>query len=249
MISQTNRLYVGWQHPEDKTWHCIGELSRDESGNSAPGYCFHYLRGAQTASGFRPLAGLPDLYGQYCSDQMFGVFSTRLMPMGRPDRPQYLKWLGLNAPGSADQMEELARSGGIRSSDSIQLFPAPTKQDGRYQTQFFAHGLSHQDATAIYAAQQLHEGDVLHLVPDRDNQHDDCAIAIQTGALRIGFVPRFLSCDIGGLLEASDAVLSVEAVNADAPLSHRLLCRFSAPWPHGFEPFKREEFKALAITV
>ena len=249
MNIRTNRIYVGWQHPDDKTWHCIGQLSRDGSGNSALGYCFHYLRGAQTASGFRPLAGLPDLYGQYCSDQMFGVFSTRLMPMGRPDRPQYLKWLGLDASGSADQMEELARSGGIRSSDSIQLFPAPTKRDGRYQTQFFAHGLSHQDDRAIFVAQQLHEGDLLHLVSEPDNQHDGCAIAIHAGDARIGFVPRFLSCDIGELFAAGNAALSVEALNSDAPLSHKLLCRFSAPWPHGFEPFKREEFKPLAMVV
>ena len=249
MNNQTNRLYVGWQSPEDKTWHCIGELSRDELGTSVSGYCFRYLRGAQTASGFGPLAGLPDLFGQYCSDQLFGVFTTRLMPQGRPDRPQYLKWLRLGASDGSDPIEELARGGGIRSSDSIQLFPAPTKHEGRYQTQFFAHGLSHQDASAILSAQRLHEGDLLRLVPEPDNQHDGCAIAIQTGAQRIGFVPRFLSCDIGELLRAGDAPLSVEAVNTDAPLSHRLLCRFSAPWPDGFEPFNRDEFQPLAAAV
>lgn len=248
MTSQTNQLYVAWQHPQARTWHCIGQLWRDKSTNSAA-YCFHYLQGAQTASGFKPLAGLPDLNGQYCADELFGVFTTRLMPQGRPDRPQYLKWLGLDASHDADQMEELARSGGVRSSDSIQLFPAPTKRDGRYQTQFFLHGLSHQGAAAIAAAQALRAGDVLRLAPEQDNQHDGCAIAIQSGDLRIGFVPRFLSCDIGGLLNTGNAALSLEAVNLHAPLSHSLLCRFSAPWPEGFEPFNRDEFKRISTLA
>ena len=240
------RLYVSWRNPTTAEWRCIGRLERANVNGTS--FCFEYLRGAKLAHEFRPLAGLPDLDGRYCSDELFAVFSTRLMQRNRLDYPIYMQWLGLPVTDKVDEFAELALSGGVRTADTIQLFPEPAQRDGRYETLFFVHGIRYQSPIAIAKSQELQAGELLGFVADTSSKFDGCAQGIYWNELQLGYVPRYLSCDIAKLNLAPDAVLSLEAVNADAPLSHRLLCRFSAPWPLGFEAFGQEEFQSLVPT-
>jgi hypothetical protein len=41
----------------------------------------------------------------------------------------------------------------------------------------------------------------------------------------------------------------VEAVNLDAPLQQRLLCRMIAAWPEGFTPCAGEQFEPIVAVV
>jgi hypothetical protein len=60
----------------------------------------------------------------------------------------------------------------------------------------------------------------------------------------IGHVPRYLAFDIGSC-EPDFIEVTVERVNPDAPLQHRLLCRMNACWPEGFRPCSGEDYLPL----
>jgi hypothetical protein len=245
------KAYVAWRHPETTSWHPIGLLS-EEVGQ----FHFEYLLGARLADGFVPLSGFPDLDVRYESESLFPIFSNRLMVSGRKDYLAYLNWLGLEKSAGGSLLE-LVTSGGRRVGDQLEIFSVPESPvDGRYQSVFFLHGLRFQAPDVLERVASLRSGDRLDLAAEPGNPHDPCAHQIMVSGLKIGYVPRYLSCDIASLQQGHSvgsrlgdeyrARLSVENVNPDAPLSHRISCRFSAPWPDGFTALSGEEFKMLA---
>jgi hypothetical protein len=55
----------------------------------------------------------------------------------------------------------------------------------------------------------------------------------------VGYVPRYYSEEFSRLIDlvgANVPKVTVEKVNADAPIQYRVLCKFSAPWPMQFQP-------------
>ncbi len=237
-------LLVAWRAP-NSAWYPIGRLSYGGQ------YEFEYLVGAKSAKseqGFRLLPGFPQIGARYVSSELFPLFAERVMSRRRPDYPVYMKWLRLDE--NADAMTQLAASGGSRVADSLELFKVPVLENGMFRSVFFLHGLRYQQPEAIEAANALIVGDPLQLDPDVDNEHDPCAHSVITAKnVRIGFVPRYLSCDMARLKESGSIEMTVEAINFDAPLSHRLLCRFSAPWPKGFQQMQYPEYESAATEL
>ena len=93
----------------------------------------------------------------------------------------------------------------------------------------------------------LRRGDGLFLAKDVQNPVDPLALSVRTEdpPAVIGYCPRFLTSDVGRLLEQPETVkLTVSQVNADAPLQYRLLCRLQAPWLADFTTFADKEFNA-----
>lgn len=88
-------------------------------------YSFAYLKLAERLAHFEPLPGLPDVHRRYDSDQLFPVFANRVMPRRRPDYDLFTARLDLT--GDADPFEVLARSGGRRATDRIEVFAAPQR--------------------------------------------------------------------------------------------------------------------------
>lgn len=239
-------LFVAWRRP-DGLIVPVGRLT--QSGTTTePSFRFAYLKVAERHDDFSPLPGFPRLHDVYESAVLFPVFANRLMPRDRPDYPEFLEQLDLSI--EADPFEVLARSEGVRATDRIEVFPAPHRtDDDLLETLFFARGIRHIDGAAETVA-DLCEGDELTLEQDRDNPVNPRALLLNTRTEdAVGWAPDYLLDLIHELLDlnGSPPTITVEHVNgANTPPHIRLLCRLTADWPTGYEPFSGPDFQPLA---
>jgi hypothetical protein len=233
-----NTLFVAWQQPDSKEWIPVAKL---EHRNGM--YCFSYTQGVYRAKQFRPLGGMSTLGATYESPNLFPLFSNRLISKSRPEFNDYLRWLGL-ADAADNPMAMLALTGGIRGTDSIELFQPPVVTAGRYQLDFFVRSLSHMPKATIDHIGTMKKADRLRLMRDEQNEFDNLAIALRSDnpAVLLGYCPKYYAKDLGVLLTNKDCGLDVKVkcVNLDAPLNMRLLCTVSASVPHYFAPLESE---------
>jgi hypothetical protein len=245
-----NALFVAWRAGDDShgQWGPVGRLEKGDSG-----YRFVYTRGATTLEGFRPFPGMEALEAVYESDELFPLFANRLLGRSRPEYEAFLVWGGFDPDHPPDPIALLGVTEGRRVTDAIEVFPCPAPDvEGCYVAKFFLHGVRWMDSSAWERIAKLERGEQLALMLDVMNPYDPHAVAVRTcsvqGRMLLGYVPRYLAYDIRELClncEPDFIRLTVERVNADAPLQHRLLCRVNACWPDGFYPCGREEFKPL----
>ena len=242
-------LYLAWQDPKDRGWFPVGQLTFN-SGT----YQFVYTKGALRSPKFLPFGRMQDLYTVYKSNELFPLFTNRLLSKTRPEYKAFLNWL--NVPnGEDDPLTLLGRSEGLRGTDSLSVFPCPEKSsDGFYQMHFFSHGLRYLPDFAIHAVKGLQPGSQLFLMSDPQNRYDASALALRTDdpVTIVGYCPRYLSKDFLVLLKSGtpDAPrVIVERVNGDAPTQLRLLCCIRVPWPENFEPCSGEEYQPLPERV
>ena len=248
-------LYVVWQDSASRRYFPVGRLRRREEAPEKF-YEFVYTRGVDVArqSGFEPFLAFPEIGQEYLSTQLFPFFLNRLLPTSREDYPDYVNRLGLSSH-SASEMEILARSGGRRATDSIELFAPPRREnsaDGQKQVLvylFLAHGTRHMRECARTLIQtHLDAGAPLHAVHDLQNRVDPRALVLRTGDYCcVGFIPRYLLDDVWKLLENGDQLsVTVEQINRPpAPVQQRVLCRLSAEARCGFLPCSGEEFQSV----
>lgn len=240
------RLYVTWREPSGSI-HPIGLLVRRVDGESEH-FRFAYLKMAETLDEFRPLAGLPNLHRLYESDELFPVFAHRVMPRSRPEFDALARRVQLGA--DADPFEVLARSGGRRATDRVEVFAPPRlTEEGRSSCHFFVRGIRHlPEAAPVVAA--LRAGEVLDLVDEPENRYNARAVLLRSDGSAIGWIPDYLVDHVHQLrgLNGADPTVIVEHVNdADSPSHQRVLCRLDAPWPlASFEPFDDARFEPLA---
>lgn len=245
-------LFVAWQDPERRRWYPIGRLTSSDRR-----FLFLYVKGALNAereAGFTPLAAFPDFRTGYRSDHLFPLFTNRLLPVSRPEYGQFLEWLSLPET-EADPVAILARSGGQRVTDTLEVFPCPDRlPTGEYKLHFLVHGLSHMPPESRERVGTLQPGDQLLLMADLQNPHDSHAFALRTNETNpgdmhlIGYCPRYLSADLSKLLNLnhSQPVVTVERVNhAPAPVQFRILCRLIARWAEDFVPFSGSEYQPV----
>ncbi len=237
-------LYVAWQDPESRNWVPVGKLTF-QTGI----YRFVYTKGATLSTNFNPFGSMRDLYEVYKSRDLFPLFANRLISKKRPEYQDFLRWLDLREE-EADPLVLLARTEGLRATDSLTVFPCPEPDtEGRYVVHFFSHGLRHLPDEARLRVNSLRPGDRLYLLPDPQNPHDGYAIALRTGDPKaiVGYCPRYISRDFLDILHnAPQSVeVRVKRVNADAPIQLRLLCTLTADWPEDFRPCSTEYFQEL----
>jgi hypothetical protein len=239
-------LFIAWQDSDSRRWLPVGRLTR-ENGL----YTFAYTRGAILASDFKPFGKMDKLDVSYSSSELFPIFANRVLAKNRPEYDDYLRWLGLSDV-KYDDLEELSRTGGLRATDSIELFPCPLPTESNtYEVYFFCRGLRYLHAENLVRADSLKLGERLFLMQDLQNAADPMALLMRTcdPVTLVGYAPRYYSAEFTNLIQKlqSDQVkVTVEQVNLDAPIQYRVLCKLSCPWPSGFEPFSDDEFKTLA---
>jgi len=240
-----NDLILAWQGEEDRRWKPVGILSYTHDI-----YTFKYSKGAQKDKNFIPFGRMNDLKNTYGSRELFPLFANRLLSKSRPEYDDYLAWLDLDREIN-NPIIELARSGGIRATDSLQVFPIPEKtQNGKYEVMFFSHGIRHLAESYMRRIEHLKNDDKLFLMPDIQNQYDPLAIALRTDDAPelVGYCPAFFAADFNRLINSCDVneiQVSVVKVNINAPIQYRLLCKLSAPWPQDFKPFEDEDFEPI----
>lgn len=230
MLGTPNRFLVLWQHPETRTFHQIGLLSR-----SAHGYSFAYGPAVESIPGFAPLANFPNTARTYDSVDLFPVFANRVMTTRRDGYAQYVAALGLGP--TPEPFEVLARTLGTRATDRIQVLPLPDPTpDGHIHLVFLVHGIRHVDPDGLQMA-QLREGDTLHLAPEDDNPVNQRAMLVgahpyPTRETALGYVPDALVELVRRLMRADPRPhLRVERINPPEgllPDSMRLLARLDA---------------------
>ena len=241
-------LFVAWQDPESRSWFPVGRLTFDNGT-----YQFAYTRGAKESKSFRPFGRMTELDSVYMSKELFPLFSNRILPKSRPEHQDYMRWLGLSED-KYNELEELARTGGQRATDSLEIFPCPEPTpDNRYVVYFFSHGLRYLIPENLARISSLVPGEKLLLARDVQNNFDEMALLLRTQdpISIVGYCPRYYSAEFSRLLELvgpEKVDVSVERVNVDAPTQLRLLCRVSAPWPIAFSPCARELYETLAPT-
>jgi hypothetical protein len=240
-------IFVAWQNPDSRVWAPVGRLTKEESN-----FKFVYTRGAEDMlPGFQPFGRMTDLHATYYSNELFPLFSNRVLSKSRPEYRNYLNWLGLDE-AKHNVMDELSRTGGLRATDSIEMFPCPEPTASHnYETFFFSRGLSYLHAENQIRAQSLQTGEPLFLMTDPQNEFDSMALLLRTGdpISLVGYAPKYFSAEFTELLNrvgAEKVKVTVERVNVDAPIQYRVLCRLRAPWPSGFSPCGKGQFQALA---
>ena len=238
-------LYLAWQDPDSREWLTVGKLSVDRDI-----FRFVYTKGATRSKNFIPFGSMRDLHEVYKARNLFPLFDNRLISKKRQEYQDFLRWLDLRED-EADPLVILARTEGVRETDSLTVFPCPERDpDGKYVVHFFSHGVRHLLDEARVRIGKLRPGERLFLMPDPQNPYDTYAIALRTDepASIVGYCPRYISRDfLAVLANDPDAVhVRVKRVNVEAPIQLRLLCSLTAEWPENFKPCSSDDFTELA---
>ncbi len=220
-----NRLFLAWQSSVDHSWHVIGRLDQTEKG-----YRFVYTAGVKEAHSFLPLLGLSDINKIYESNQLFPIFSNRLLSPRRPEYEDFVRWLDLDVE-HVTAMDMLARSEAIKVTDTFQVFPdVRSNEYGDGEVVFLVHGASHT-WQAEELRQHLQVGDELRLLLDKQNPRDTSAVMIcsDNPSAVVGYLPRYLATGFSELLDKRPGSLSIKIkqINQDAPRVYQILCSLS----------------------
>jgi hypothetical protein len=242
--------YLAWRAPALRTWYPIGRL-RSENGH----FEFVYTEGARkarTEAGFEALASFPEFEALYQSSELFPLFANRLLPKSRGEYRQFVEWMSAG-PDEADPVALLARSGGRRATDALELFQAPERDDsGQLRLRFFVHGIQHFSPVAVERVLKLEYGESLLLMHDFQNSHDPNALMLRTAEVTpgdiypVGYCPRYLLADLYELLKTApqEAHINVQRVNPPpAPIWFRLLCVLTTNWPAGYRPLAGRDYQ------
>lgn len=245
-------LYLAWRNPHDRRWYPIGRLRTDGAE-----YVFQYTQGVLPAcaeAGFQPLAAFPDLTAEYRSPALFSLFTNRLLPRSRPEYGQFIEWL--HVPESdAEPFLILARSGGQRKTDTLEVFAAPEPDaSGEATLYFLIHGARYVPEESAARGEQLTPGEPLLLIHDLQNPHDPNALSLRTAenAPRdlhlLGFCPRYLSEELLPLLREEPQQFRVEVVRVNpppAPSQMRILCSLRMPTSAASKLFRATAYQPL----
>jgi len=246
MASTERILFVAWQDPKTREWIPVGRLTHANGT-----YLFQYTKGAKRSERFVPFGWMRALDTTYLSPTLFPLFANRLLPKSRPEFKDYIEWLGLTE-SKYDELEILARSGGIRETDTLEIFPCPMPdKDNRYVAYFFCHGLRYFSKEQQTRLKTLKVGERLRFLKDIQNSFDPTALMLRTQepVSLMGYCPRYFSAEFSQLLEKAgpeDVSVTAERVNPDAPSELRLLCKIVAPWPRKFAPCSKGLFEPIS---
>jgi hypothetical protein len=246
------KLFVGWQSPKSRTWHTVGVLSYSDERQM---FQFQYTKGhLDCKDEFPYMSGMDNPNKTYYSKELFAFAKNRLLSKNRPEYKEFMSWLKTESM-DLGPLEELAFSGGVKGTDSLEFFSVPQIENGRFIFNFFVRGIRHLSDISIERIKKLNEEEKIYLMTDPQNASDRNAVAIRTEkpAILIGYCPKHLTKDFCALLRNNEFSSSVEAkivrVNYSAPLQYRIAIELSAEWPLGHQPFADDQFKSQSNAV
>ena len=225
---RSSRLIVTRRGVDDGVYRPIGYLDKVTDAGEAPTYQFTYLARVAEDPDFVPIVGFRDVGRRYRSERLFPSFADRVMSAKRPDRPQYLEALDLDA--DADAWEILTASGGHREGDPIELVSLPRfeRATGDTSAYFLAHGVRHRGSEASDWIAGLSAGHSLGLEPDPVNPVNSRAVRIVENGIHLGFVPDPLLDYVHSVIASGAYDLTVVRANPAETHPHlRLLLRLT----------------------
>jgi len=204
-----DHLLVIWGAPSDGGRHAIGHLTREPSG--AP-YRFWYERdlSAAIARGFTLFPSFPEHRKEehpFEARYLFATFTDRIPSPHRSDGARMLESWGVER--TDDQFEMLAKSGGLRATDRIEVAEYRAANDDLLvPLEFRIAGVKYVPSEA---RARLTLGAALRLEREPTNPHDPSAtiIATTSDGKHAGYVPRQYSAMISRLLDSGVALNAV----------------------------------------
>ena len=247
MLTKTSTLFVAWQAPKGRSITPVGRLD-----GRAGSYTFEYIAGALSAHelGFPGFFEFPAFAARYTSDVLFPLFQNRLMPTARPDFSEHIGALGLD-PATADPLCVLARSGGTRATDRVELFAPPVYDPERrlWETFFLLRGIRHRPPSAQDRVLSLSPQERLFAMLDLHNAYNPRALLLRTqDGYNVGYLPDYMVEDVASLVDRPQQLeIFVERLNLPPlPVHHRVLCRLVASWGADYMPYGSTTYQSLA---
>lgn len=245
-------LYLAWQDADSRRWFPVGRLDADENAEP-PAYGFSYVGGAREAgkaANFFAVPGFPEITAPYQSSRLFPFFRNRLMNPRRPDRPDYLRQLGMNTD-DWNPLHELAVAG--RHNGNFAMFPAiEPDADGRFATRFTLHGLRYTNPDSVQRSESLETGEALGISLELDNPATTHGIMVHSqDYYHLGWLPHYLVDAVhqDDAWRITEVKATVAQVNLNGPLSHRLLIDFSGKLPPGFRMENLPQYQPIAAPA
>ena len=233
------RLMVMQRDAETRSYRAVGFLDAVSDG-----YEFAYLRAAVAEPGFIPLLGFRDVATRYKRPYLFPLFAERVISARRPDRMGYLEALDLSE--DAGPWEILAKSGGYRQGDSIELLQLPeTNRLGQTSCTFLVHGVRYRGEDASCRISRLWRGEQLELIPDPTNKTKPLAVFVGSSGPPLGYVPNPLVGYIQALLPNDPSVTVVRANGPEVGPHMRLLVKVEGLL-EGVHPFSGPDWETAA---
>ncbi len=244
-------LFLAWQdkREESRLWFPVGRLDADVGRSD---YRFCYTLGAKQANveaGFQPLIEFPSFEEPYHSSELFPLFQNRVMNPARPDFADYLHNLGLHE--GADPIEILSANGGLRATDTYEVFPKLVKDaDGSFTCRFFLHGWRHVNPSSQERIDRLKPKEKLYVTLELTNSATGLAAQIQTtDYYMVGWAPRYLVDDLVTAMAESPGQYEAEVVRINplpAPSKQRVLIEMRGYWGE-YDPMNDEKFQPLVV--
>jgi hypothetical protein len=75
-------------------------------------------------------------------------------------------------------------------------------------------GTKYRSPEAIAVLTRLRPGDRLRLVREPDNPHDPNAVAVYSGTMHIGYIPRGINRDVADRIMSADSVFAIVTLEA-----------------------------------
>lgn len=215
-VDSSRSFLVTRQDPASRRYEKLGVLTSVQDG-----WEFRYFTDVATDPEVPRLPGMQAADAPFRSHHLFPLFAQRVLSSRRPDRSRILASLGLDE--NATDFDMLARNGGRRQGDSIELIQLPVTQgDGTERLQFLAHGIRHRTPNEQRAIDEIVQGDLLQIVAEPENPVDPAALLIMTEHdTPLGWVPAPL---VPLLSRASGLAATVAHANSSRSNPHvRLL--------------------------
>jgi hypothetical protein len=192
----TDRLFVIWGDSAAGNRAVIGQLAR-----VAGEFRFWYEDdlGAAMARGFKLLPEFPQhrtVAAPYVERYLFPLFAERIPAPSRRDTAAMMAEWGVDRPD--DQFEVLAKSGGLRATDRLELAEYRAGDDALTRPlEFRLAGRRYLEPAAT-----LEVGAALVLRREPTNTADPLAVLCTRDGHRAGYVPRQYTPLVGRLLDA-----------------------------------------------
>lgn len=228
--------------PGHRLYRPVGFLTCSDRG-----YEFAYIRATLDDPEFIPLAGFGDIQRRYRSPELFPQFAQRVMSANRPDRPRYLEALDLDA--NSEPWEILARSGGRRAGDTVEVMAEPVvSPSGHTECSFLVHGIKHRGLDASTRIMRLQPHDELQLRWDEGNTVNSRAVLVSSDdEIELGYVPDPLVDYVHEVMQHRKHRLLVVRANGPEVGPHlRLLVRLEGDVDPSFKPFGSTKWEILA---
>lgn len=201
-----DHLFVIWGAPSTGCRHVVGHLARTQGVTQPFSFWYEADLDEPRAQGFRLLPVFPEpkqARDPYRARHLFTTFAERIPSPARSDTSEILKSWGVRR--TDDPFEVLARSGGLRATDSLELAEFRASNDTlESPLEVRVAGRRHIPERDLAS---LRGGEMLEAIRDVGNSSDPFATLLVTSrGERAGYVPRQYSEMIAHLLERGIAI-------------------------------------------